>query len=298
MTKTFDSLRYDIIALTLLLAVAIFLVDIFAPPRIAVHALYSLVIVVSLTSGNARTIWFFAWLCTTMLLAGYFFSPSSFFPAWLLLFNRTLFLLVIWITVMLGLRLINIQKKLREHEIRLQETNCELEMLARYDSLTGVANRHYFDEKLEGECDRANRGDIPLSLIMIDVDLFKNYNDIMGHQEGDSCLKSIAKTIQGQLRRPGDLVARYGGEEFAVILPATSVEGAQERAEDIRRAVMKLAIFHPDARVEGPVTVSLGVASVLPKKRRIEPAELIQGADTAMYRAKRDGRNCVRVAEG
>ncbi|MCR4301251.1 MAG: GGDEF domain-containing protein [Sulfuricaulis sp.] len=297
MTQPAERLRYDIIVLSLLLALTVFILDIYVPPRFAVDALYSLVIVVSLASGSAQVIHAFAWGCTALLLIGYFISTSIILPTWLLLLNRGLFLVVVWITAILGMRLINIQRQLQKKETELQDTNRELEQLARYDSLTSVANRLYFDEELEAECDRANRGETPLSLLMIDVDYFKNYNDIMGHQEGDQCLISIAKTIRNQLRRPGDLVARYGGEEFAVILPVTTVEGAAERAEDIRRAVTKLAIYHPDARVEGPVTVSVGVASILPEKKKIDPAEIIHKADAALYRAKREGRHCVRVAE-
>lgn len=297
MIKPVKSLRFDIVAICLLLALAVFFLDVYSPFGIAVEALYPLVIVISLASGNLGTIRFFAWLCTGLLTVDYFISHAPEVSSWVVPLNRALFLAAIWVAAVLGTRLVGAQQRLREKDIELQQTNVDLERLARYDSLTGVANRHYFDEELQAECERANRGETPLAMLMIDVDFFKNYNDVRGHQAGDKCLIEIAKAIQGQLRRPGDLVARYGGEEFTVILPVTTRDGALERAEDIRQAVVNLAIDHPDPNIKGPVTISVGVASVWPHAQRIEPEMLIGMADVALYRAKREGRNCVRTAE-
>lgn len=297
MKKVADNLRYDIIALCLLLAVAVFLLDISVPLGISVAALYSLIILLSLLSTNTRVTLYIAVGCSLLLVAGIFISTTLHVPLWIVLVNRALYLVAIWITAILGIRLENAQQRLKMHEAQLQETNYDLEDLARHDSLTGVANRRLFDAELEAECERSNRGETPLSLLMIDVDHFKLYNDIMGHQAGDVCLTRVAQAIADNLRRPGDLVARYGGEEFAVILPVTTPDGAAERAEDIRQVVAQLGIQHPDPQVNGPVTISIGVASLWPGAQRVEPAALISAADAALYRAKRDGRNCVRMAE-
>jgi diguanylate cyclase (GGDEF)-like protein len=297
MRKPVESLRYDIIALCLLLAVAVFLFDISVPLGISVAALYSLIILLSLLSTNTRVTLYIAVGCSLLLVAGIFVSSALLVPPWIVLVNRTLYLVTIWITAILGIRLENAQQRLKMHEAQLQETNHDLEDLARHDSMTGVANRRYFDEELELECGRANRGGSSLALLMIDVDFFKPYNDIKGHQAGDVCLTSIAQAIQNTLRRPGDLVARYGGEEFAVILPVTTPEGAIERAEDIRQAVRQLAIHNPAPQVNGPITISVGVSCIWPGVKRAEPVKLISAADAALYRAKNDGRNCVRIAQ-
>lgn len=297
MTKAADNLRYDIIALCLLLAVTVFLLDIFVPLGIAVVALYSLIILISLLSGNSRVTLYTAVGCSTLLVSGIFITSPLHVPLWIVVLNRGLFLVVIWITAILGIRLEKAQRRLKMQDTQLQEANRDLEDLARHDSLTGVANRRDFDEELELECERANRGGTPLALLMIDVDFFKPYNDIKGHQAGDVCLTSVAQAIQNTLRRPGDLVARYGGEEFAVVLPVTTLEGAIERAEDIRKAVKQLAIHNPAPQVNGPITISVGVASVWSGASKVEPETIISAADAALYRAKNDGRDCVRIAE-
>jgi diguanylate cyclase (GGDEF)-like protein len=219
-------------------------------------------------------------------------------PLWIVLLNTAIILVVIWISAFLVILLEKAQLQLMQQETKLQKANRELQQAARHDSLTGVANRRYFDEELVAECERANRGETPLALLMVDVDFFKPYNDIKGHQAGDECLTRIAQAIADRLRRPGDLVARYGGEEFAVILPVTTQDGAAERAEGIRQAVEQLGIYHPDPRVNGPTTISVGVASIWPGARRVTPATLIGAADAALYRAKNEGRNCVRIADG
>ena len=136
------------------------------------------------------------------------------------------------------------------------------------------------------------RNESPISLIMVDIDFFKGYNDYYGHQKGDRCLKSIANTITGRLRRPGDLAARYGGEEFVIVLPGTDLEGAVCVSESIRSRIEELGIPHPKSRVSDSLTISLGVASAIPR-RGTSPNGLVAVADKALYQAKRKGRNRV-----
>ena len=300
MTKAADKLRYDIIAICSLLAAAIFLLDISVPLGVAVGALYSLIIILSLKVGNPRVIRYTALACSALLIADIFVASKVpvHVPLWIVLLNTAIILVVIWLSAFLVILLEKAQQQLMQQEAKLQKAIQELQQVARHDSLTGVANRRYFDEELVAECERANRGETPLALLMVDVDFFKPYNDIKGHQAGDECLTRIAQAIADRLRRPGDLVARYGGEEFAVILPVTTQDGAAERGEGIRQAVEQLGIYHPDPRVNGPATISVGVASIWPGARRVTPAALIGAADAALYRAKNEGRNCVRITEG
>ncbi|MDP2268682.1 MAG: diguanylate cyclase, partial [Deltaproteobacteria bacterium] len=138
-----------------------------------------------------------------------------------------------------------------------------LNRLSRHDGLTGIANRRHFDEFLAQEWKRALREEAPLSLIMCDIDFFKNYNDAYGHQAGDDCLRAVAGAFQKGLRRPGDLAARYGGEEFVVVLPGTPPEGALAVAEALRSDVQALGIPHASSRAASVVTLSLGVASAV-----------------------------------
>jgi diguanylate cyclase (GGDEF)-like protein/PAS domain S-box-containing protein len=172
----------------------------------------------------------------------------------------------------------------------------QLRNLSYQDGLTGVANRRHFDEILEKEWARMIRDGKPLSLIMCDIDFFKNYNDAFGHQKGDSSLKQVASTLKDLLKRPGDLVARYGGEEFVVVVPNTDTKGALRMAEKMRRAVESLGLFHTDSQVSELLTISLGVASLIPTSN-ILPADLISAADKALYGAKKAGRNRVHLSD-
>lgn len=159
------------------------------------------------------------------------------------------------------------------------------------DGLTNIANRRYFDQFLKKEWRREQRYSHPLSLMMIDIDHFKDYNDHYGHQQGDYCLQKVAKQLARRFsKRPGDLCARYGGEEFCIILANTSLEQAAEMAEKIRRAVAKMKVPHEQSTVSDYVTVSIGVASVIPK-RQCQPKQLVEAADQALYAAKENGRN-------
>jgi diguanylate cyclase (GGDEF)-like protein len=177
---------------------------------------------------------------------------------------------------------------------QLETANRELERLAGIDGLTGVANRRIFDNRLKEEWTRAARLGTPLSLLMLDIDFFKAFNDLHGHLGGDECLRAVARAISAQALRPGDLVARYGGEEFAVILPGVLSEGAVAVAEKMRAAVSSLEIHDPGSAVAGHVTISAGVASCTPR-RDGTPTELIAAADAALYDAKHAGRNRVSI---
>jgi len=179
-------------------------------------------------------------------------------------------------------------------EEQLAEAYRRLEVLAREDGLTGLANRRVFDDSLVREFRRAYRAKRSLALIMIDVDQFKPFNDQYGHPAGDECLRLISGAIKVTTRRPGDLATRYGGEEFAVLLPDTDESGASEVAERIRRAVAELSLQHAGVRIKC-TTISAGVAAVTPQKfgGSGAAAALVDAADRALYRAKRAGRNAV-----
>jgi diguanylate cyclase (GGDEF)-like protein len=178
-------------------------------------------------------------------------------------------------------------KKLREQAVEFQTQTFS-------DGLTGIANRRRFDLHLEDEFRRAKRVASPLSMIMMDVDHFKNYNDNYGHQRGDQCLILIAAALSRKLGRPCDLVARYGGEEFVAVLPDTNADGALKLAESMRAEVEALALEHAYSEVASHVTISLGVVTQIPQSDTVT-SDLIGAADTALYRAKHEGRNCVVV---
>jgi len=191
-------------------------------------------------------------------------------------------------------------RRSREQELlrvtqELREANQKLQHLSDQDALTGVANRRLFSSHLTHEWSRAAREQIPLSLIMIDLDHFKAFNDCYGHPRGDDCLRQVARTLGAPLKRPGDLLARYGGEEFVVLLPWTGLTGAMALAERLRDRVMTLAIPHEDSAVGPWVTLSLGVACTVPRRQTV-PERLIEAADQALYAAKKHGRNRVEVS--
>jgi diguanylate cyclase (GGDEF)-like protein/PAS domain S-box-containing protein len=180
---------------------------------------------------------------------------------------------------------------------RLRAANAELEHISQSDGLTGVANRRYLDAYLDREWRSAARAGRTLSFIMIDIDFFKAYNDHYGHQDGDDCLKVVAGALNSALSRPHDLLARYGGEEFAVVLPDTPLAGALHIAENLRNAVEGLLIPQAKSATAEFVTVSLGVAAMVPDAPESTPAVLIAAADRALYRAKALGRNRVCASE-
>ena len=183
----------------------------------------------------------------------------------------------------------------KKAEEALQQANMELQRLASIDSLTQIANRRRFDEVLTLEWRRLQREELPLSLIMIDIDCFKIYNDTYGHQQGDDCLQSVARTISQQSKRPADLVARYGGEEFVVVLPNTDTEGATHLAEQMRKQIQSLKMPHKNSPVTPEVTISLGVSTIVPVSD-YTPEQLLACADQGLYQAKETGRNRVQSA--
>lgn len=181
--------------------------------------------------------------------------------------------------------------RVRTH-LELKRHRDRLTDLAYMDGLTGVANRRRFDEYAALEWRRARRHHRPVSVLMIDVDRFKHYNDRYGHLQGDACLQRVASALRRQLNRPADLLARYGGEEFVCILPETPGEGAHTLAERMRQAVEQLGIEHQGAPEDQRVTVSIGVAStVVDVASSLE--ETLAAADAHLYRAKASGRNRV-----
>ena len=178
----------------------------------------------------------------------------------------------------------------KKNELDLQQTNLKLELLSNIDGLTQIANRRRFNDYFLIEWQHHQREQKPLALLLIDIDYFKLYNDAYGHQSGDACLIQVAQAIAKVPQRVVDLVARYGGEEFGVILPNTNIEGALLVAESIQEAIANLAIPHQSSLVSDRLTLSVGVASLIPTTE--ESIEiLIAHADEALYAAKKRGRN-------
>jgi len=176
----------------------------------------------------------------------------------------------------------------------LSENNKRLEQLSNLDSLTGLANRRCFDESLGNELSRSSRDQTSMSLILLDIDYFKEFNDTYGHLVGDECLKQIANVLQKSIGRANDLVARFGGEEFAVILPSTDLKGGQIIAERLRREVQNLNLTSPKVSIARHITISLGLVSTSNNgEKNITSEALIAQADKALYEAKKQGKNRV-----
>ncbi|MDG2989463.1 diguanylate cyclase [Candidatus Synechococcus calcipolaris G9] len=180
-------------------------------------------------------------------------------------------------------------------EVKLQQANQKLEELANLDGLTQIANRRCFDQRIQAEWLRLSREQQPLSLIILDIDAFKAYNDFYGHLAGDDSLRLIAQAIAQTVKRPADMVARFGGEEFVILLPATDSEGAIKVAEDVQSLIAELAIPHKQSPISEMITVSLGIATLIPDTDRNSNL-LIGRADEALYQAKDGGRNRYIVA--
>jgi len=173
------------------------------------------------------------------------------------------------------------------------EVHRQLKDIATLDSLTGIPNRRYFDDTLAAEWKRCLRTDTPISIVLSDVDFFKQFNDIYGHQAGDACLKAVASTLSESLFRVEDSVARYGGEEFVAILPGTDASGAYAVAERMRQSARELCIPH-ERGIGGQLSCSFGVASTHPRPDKV-PQQLLRFADAGLYAAKRAGRNRVEI---
>lgn len=188
-------------------------------------------------------------------------------------------------------RLIQLEKR------QLNNISERMVQLAREDGLTGLANRRHFSDTFLIEWERARRERLPLSVVFIDIDHFKPYNDNHGHLEGDQALVRVAKTVQLMARRAGDLAARYGGEEFVLLLPNTQASGAKDIAEELLAQVDALKLPHKASSVGPYVSISMGVATVVPDVH-IAPTRLIDAADEALYEAKEGGRHRVVVSQG
>jgi diguanylate cyclase (GGDEF)-like protein len=179
-----------------------------------------------------------------------------------------------------------------------QQAQSELlRKLAYMDGLTGVANRRHFDRVLQAEWRRCRRSHKPLALVMLDVDHFKPYNDVYGHQQGDKCLRAVAEVLRSGLGRSHDLVARYGGEEFVCLLPECDLAGARAKAQALCRAVQAMGLPHAGSQVARVVTLSAGVACQVPGADGAASA-LVALADAHLYRAKKAGRNQVDDGSG
>lgn len=188
----------------------------------------------------------------------------------------------------------HLEEQITQRTADLALANSKLLQLAREDSLTGIANRRVFDDSLDQELRRATRGNKSLSLLICDIDYFKNYNDSLGHLAGDACLRTVATLINKNFKRAGEVVARYGGEEFAVILPLIETNTAVEIAQRLLEQLSALKIEHPSSKVSNSLTMSIGVATSSHQVLR-DVEKLIQAADSALYQAKASGRNRVAL---
>ncbi|MDO6386351.1 GGDEF domain-containing protein [Uliginosibacterium sp. 31-12] len=184
------------------------------------------------------------------------------------------------------------RKRMEEELLSLNE---KLQEISRRDGLTGIGNRFLFDQHLKSEWARAQRSQSPLSLIIFDIDFFKQYNDSYGHLQGDECLQRLTRAITGIPVRSTDLFARYGGEEFVMLLPDTPNEAAALIAERCRQAILELGIPHRGSVCAPSVTISLGVSTLVPTSE-MAPEALLEHADKLLYQAKDSGRNCVCAA--
>lgn len=191
-----------------------------------------------------------------------------------------------------------LEERVAQRTRELESANVRLRALSRTDALLGIANRAYFNERLEQACALARRQERPLGLIMIDVDCFKRYNDRYGHLQGDACLKAVAQAVSGCVRRSTDLVARYGGEELVVVLVDTEAAGAAEVAQRMVEAVRALRLAHEDSLASPWVSISAGICSQVPSQDEgaSGSAALIARADAALYQAKAEGRNRWQLA--
>ncbi|PCJ47759.1 MAG: diguanylate cyclase response regulator [Moraxellaceae bacterium] len=191
-------------------------------------------------------------------------------------------------------RIAQMQEQLSATNKNLEVANEELQRLSCLDGLTSVVNRRGFDKQFKVEWGRCLRESTPLSVMMIDIDQFKGFNDNYGHLAGDDCLRIVAQTLGNQLLRPGDLIARYGGEEFAVLLPLTDLKGAQDVVDNMFDALNKANVPYPDSTVCDRVTISIGVFCTTQLALDFDKTDklmLVQHADEALYVAKHSGRN-------
>jgi len=234
-------------------------------------------------AGNGDGIWNRSGAAFTFKLRPYLHQTAWF--RWLVAMSG-----IVLIAAMFFLALHRAKVRERKLESLVDERTVQLQRLARYDGLTDLANHRTFYEIFQKEWAVAGREKRPLSLIAADIDFFKPFNDSLGHQEGDECLRKVAQAIRAQVKRPADLAARTGGDEFFLLLPGTENVGALAIAENIRSAIAALAIPHPASPIAAVVTVSLGVATTIPSPAA-EANQFIARADQALYQTKRQGRN-------
>jgi diguanylate cyclase (GGDEF)-like protein len=187
-----------------------------------------------------------------------------------------------------------VRARVRTH-LTIKRQSDALRALTLTDGLTSVANRRAFDQRIEAEWRRCARAQLPMSLILVDIDHFKAYNDSYGHQVGDACLVQVGAAMRRVAARPQDLVARYGGEEFAILLPQQDERGAEGVARRLQGELLQLAIPHAASPTAAILTVSMGIGSLVPADAGV-PADLVQQADSLLYQAKADGRNRFRPA--
>lgn len=188
----------------------------------------------------------------------------------------------------------SLKRQLQHRTQELEAINEQLRLLSTVDGLTGISNRRYFEQRLQQEWRRNLRDQTPLSLALIDIDFFKNYNDTYGHQAGDECLRQVTNTIAHRLHRPGDFAARYGGEEFAILMSDTPPAGAITVGEEIRKRIENLQIPHITSTIHSCITVSIGIITIIPTEAD-SLGDFIDKADIALYQAKRCGRNRLQV---
>ena len=186
----------------------------------------------------------------------------------------------------------HLEDLVKDRTAELQIANERLKELSRVDGLTGIANRRRLDEELDREWKRMMRKKHPLSVVLCDIDHFKLYNDTYGHQQGDDCLIKVAQAINDSVNRPADVTARYGGEEFCLVLPETDSKGAIRIAEIVRKNVKALGLDHKSSPVASVITLSLGVATMIPEPGG-NPAVILEASDRALYQAKGNGRDRV-----
>lgn len=224
-------------------------------------------------------------------------QPPVMINSSVVLFSAIIISLIANYQIESALRWNYLRNLLKEIEtIRLEKAKTELELISSLDVLTGLANRRSFDTFLDTEWQMGTQYRTPLSLLFLDVDDFKSYNDHYGHQAGDVCLRKIAEVLKSCIQRPRDLCARYGGEEFVVLLPNTDEKSALQIAEKLRNNIELENIPHQHSRVGPYVTASVGIATMIPQKT-LTPQQLVELADRALYRAKDLGRNKVQAMD-
>ena len=241
-------------------------------------------------AANSDGVWSENGAQVAVKLEPFFYQTTWFYVLCILIF--TLLLITIWKVSVYQLRAREtlLKKLVNERTEALKTANRELEQLANSDGLTAIGNRRRFEEFLAGEWHRAIRFKTEISLILLDIDHFKRYNDTYGHLAGDECLKQVAEALNNTIHRPTDLVARFGGEEFAIVLGGTDADGAMTIAEEAFESVNNLEILHEDSETSKTLTVSVGIATTFAELGDDE-GELVQAADEALYLAKESGRN-------